>query len=884
MTSPSLGRPPGLHVCALLLASGLAPGFGTAPLLAQSVEAASEPVEASAEPAGEAPGSPLADVPEVLVTARRREEGLQDVPLSVVAFSNAQLQAHGLNSDYDIANLTIGFRTLQQTGRDTDRPTIRGMSAPASRGEANASYFIDGVYVSGSISTAVTGAVERVEVLRGPQSAQFGRATFSGAVNYVTKEPTDTVQGELNGRTGTHDDYAISGWSSGPIGDSTFGYLISGSWSDYGGQWNNDLQPGEAGYDADFREPVNEFLLDPPQEGDSTALGAEETRDVLGKLVWRPSEGSEVSLKYGYTKSDDSHFPSLLATDLNCNIPTPENRDQVPWWNTTQADYCGKWTDGGRKNKINLPDISEGVVYILAPILPTEEDPRPEDYSISGTEPGTFREQNRILLQYVQDVRGYTVTTRGAWNKDEFRQLFDLDHTPTRAVWGLFHFDLNRDIEDTSFEIRLDSPADRPVRYGFGGYLYDQNRDAKQRSYVGPTVALSNFFGVNVTTDYPPSVHTDLTNTAVFGSLDVDLNDQWTVALEARYATDEKSLQGGALGTCDGSVCSPNDVKAEFSNTTPRATLRYQPTDDLTTYLLVAKGNKPGDFNAEFFRSGIAPAAVLAGLNGCTPSLPPLVIPCLSQPLAIVDEEEQWTYELGAKANWLDGRLTTNLAVYYIDWQNQGLFTTVNILQTTDTYLTTTIITNVGESEVKGVELETSFQVNDNLSLVANYGYTESTYVKGEDPSLLASTGNGNLHGNYVPGVPKNTLILGASLTGLVGADYTLFFAPDLILNSKRYTSASNLAWIDSETTVNLRTGIQSDRWTATAYVRNLTDDDTPVAVLDFFNFGSIGLENLKAEDLITRRGYLLNGRYPRLYGINPKRGRDWGIELQYRF
>ncbi len=85
------------------------------------------------------------------------------------------------------------------------------------------------------------------------------------------------------------------------------------------------------------------------------------------------------------------------------------------------------------------------------------------------------------------------------------------------------------------------------------------------------------------------------------------------------------------------------------------------------------------------------------------PRRPLLVNPCLAEPLAIVKEEEQWTYELGAKASWLDGRLITNLAVYYIDWQNQGLFTNVKILQTAGTYLTTTIIRNVGQSEVTGI-------------------------------------------------------------------------------------------------------------------------------------------------------------------------------------
>jgi outer membrane receptor protein involved in Fe transport len=856
---------------------------------------------------------PMAGVTEIIVTARKREESLQDVPLSIAAFSAEQLQGRGLLSDYDIANFTVGFRTLQQYGRDGDRPTIRGMGAPANRGEANASYFIDGVFISGSISTAVTGAVERVEVLRGPQSAQFGRATFAGAVNYVTRKPADTFEGEIIGRSGTHDDHGVSGWASGPIGDTTFSYLVSGSWSEYGGQWRNQLkagQPaanpqnagaaGQADYDSDSRLPLRVFLADSPQMADNTRLGAEETTDLLGKLVWRPVEGTEFNLKYGFTKSDDSHFPNLLLTELNCNLPYAGTEGEA-WFPTTNGDYCGKVSADGRINRINLPDIREGVKYRFADTLPSEENPQPENYSIPGQEPGTYREQNRVLLEYIQDVGGYTLTTRGAWNKDDFEQLFDLDHTQTRAIWGLFHIDLQRDIKDKSLEFRVDSPGDLPVRYSLGAYWYDQDRENRQRSYLGPSLVLGDFFtaGGPVTSDFTPSTFIDVTNKAVFGSLDFDLAEQWTLALEARYAKDEKSLSGGALGSCDPDnpgMCSPDQVDLDFSNFTPRITLRYQPTDELMLYFLTAKGNKPGDFNTEFFRAGTHPEAVMAGLNGCSPSLPVLVNPCLPEPLAIIKEEEQWTYELGAKASWLDGRLVTNLSVYYIDWQNQGLFTNVKILQNSGTYLTTTIIRNVGRSEVKGIELETSFRATDQLSLVANYGYTDSRYVEGDDPGLLESTGNGDLSGNYVPGVPKHTLILGANITAPLTAGLTLFVTPDFVLNSKRYTSANNFSWMGNDMTLNLRAGVQADRWTLTGYVRNLTDDNTPVAVLDFFNFGSVDIEGLRDAGLIDAYGNLRNSpitgadsdvdnaRDPRLYGINPKRGRDVGLEFQYRF
>ena len=806
---------------------------------------------------------------EIVVTARKREESLQDVPLSVVALTADQLQSRGLGSDYDIANFTIGFRTLSQTGRDIDRPTIRGMSAPSTRGEPNASYFIDGTFVSGSISTATTSAVERVEVLRGPQSAQFGRATFSGAINYVTKKPTEDFQGQINSRAGTSDDYNVGGWASGPLIEDKLYYVVSANWSHYGGQWNNTLEPGQASYELDTRLPFRQFLLDPPQQGDHSRLGSEETTDVLGKLVWRPAEGSEVSLKYGFTKGDDTHFASLLATELNCYVPVPGTESEV-WYSTSTGYYCGEWKAEGRQNRINIPDLKNGVTYVLA-----NSFANPEDYSIPPSDVGTFREQNRLLLEYVQDLAGFTLTSRASWNHDDFQQLFDLDHTQTRAVWGLFHFDNRRVIEDYSAELRLDTPGDLPLRGSLGLYWYDQDRENKQRSYVGPGVV----FGAGATTtDFPPSTFIDVTNKAVYGSVDWDFAERWTLSLEGRYAEDSKDLSGGALG----GPGVPASVGLSFGNFTPRATVRFQPTDELSLYALVAKGNKPGDFNTEFFRAGIAPAGVNAGLNGCVAPAPPTplpVKPCLAEPLALVREEEQWTYELGAKARWLDGRLTTNLAAYHIDWQNQGLFSTVQILQTAGTYLTTTVIRNVGASKVDGLELETSFQVNDRLSVLANYGYTDSRYVEGTDTVLQELTGNGDIHNRKVPNVPKHTLILGGNVTVPVFEGAEAFLNVDYALSSKRYTSATNFAWIGNDQTVNLRTGLQTGSWTVTAYVRNLLDDDTPVAALDFVNFGTVDVNYP-----VNQYGNLLNDLDPRMFSLSPKRGRDSGLEVQYRF
>ena len=143
------------------------------------------------------------DLEEVIVTARKREENLQEVPLSVTAFSSSTLQDYRMFSPEDIAGFTPGFSFVNSFGRDSDRPVVRGMSNIL--GAPNASFFIDGVYVPGTISSTELQMLERVEVIKGPQAALYGRATFSGAINYVTRRPTNELEGQVTVTVAEHE-------------------------------------------------------------------------------------------------------------------------------------------------------------------------------------------------------------------------------------------------------------------------------------------------------------------------------------------------------------------------------------------------------------------------------------------------------------------------------------------------------------------------------------------------------------------------------------------------------------------------------------------------------------------------------------------------------
>src|SRR5690606_20117185 len=130
--------------------------------------------------------------------------------------------------------------------------------------------------------------------------------------------------------------------------------------------------PGAATWESERRPasfPFKVFLDDPPQQGDHSRLGGEETTDLLTKLLWLPAEGAELTLKYGYTKGEDTHYPVLQAPELNCYLPGPETAGES-WYATTQGHWCGEFTAAGRDIRLNLPDFRNGVRTAATTLAP----------------------------------------------------------------------------------------------------------------------------------------------------------------------------------------------------------------------------------------------------------------------------------------------------------------------------------------------------------------------------------------------------------------------------------------------------------------------------------------------------------------------------------
>lgn len=789
------------------------------------------------------PASAVEDISEIMVTARKREERLQEVPLSITAFDADALKDRNIQSVYDVATFTPNFSfTRNVVGRRLDAPSIRGQFSPLNNfgSEGNVAFYIDGVYISGTASSLTVDNVERIEVLRGPQAAQFGRAAFSGAVNYVTRTPSNEIEGQVYLKGGEDSDYKASAWLSGPLVEDKLLFFTSASWESVDGQWQNSMNPSNrCGRDQSFSDGC--LVMSPRYQGgwpenqpasmqmdDYTELGGESTWNLTGKLTWNVNDALQVNVKAEYTKTDDEHYASLFLpiADFSC---------------------CEIKADGLRA-VMDIANLREGATSgLFGTIVGDEFVP-----STASPAPfiGTQSETRRYLAEGIYTINDWEVSARATLNHQSLESFKDLDRSPYYGPLfaGVFETGELQRWSDHSYEVRVTSPQNQPVRTTAGAYYFRADNNSFQREFPGFCNRVE--YGLpEINGQRSWTLNADKENKAVFGGVEYDMPGNVTLAVEGRYAKDSP-VQYAANGV---------RASTNYYSFTPRATLTWKPTEDLNLYGLVAKGNKPGGYFYGYFD-----AAVIATGPGSTTE-------ALENGDAIIKEENSWTYELGAKTQWLDRRLTANVSVFYIDWKNQAINEVRNIQWVcADTRSTSqvpnNVIRNVGKSTVVGSEVELALAATDNLQLAVNYGLA-STELK--DYKSVIDQVSGiiiDAAGNEAPNVPKNTLTTSATYTrpfGDRGASW--FLRGDYVYNSKTWLEADNIVYVGALNLVNTRFGIESDQWTAIVYIDNLTDDDTPALATQFPNFNNF-------PGVTTA------------YHVIPRRGRNAGLTLLRRF
>lgn len=758
---------------------------------------------------------------EVIVTARKREESLQDVPLSITAFTADMIEQRGIESVYDIARLTPNLSFNQSYGRGVlDRPTLRGQSNLL--GARTVSFVVDGVYIAGNLAADLDDLAQ-VEVLKGPQAANYGRSALAGVISYRTRPPTDALAGKTSITAGTDGYRELSGFLTGPIG-KTLGYKLGARYHSYDGQYTARSSDGR-----------------------SVRLGSEETRRVSGALRWQPVESLDMVLRAFYKLTDDGLFTNHLFTALNCFTGGPPT--------TRGGSYCGRVPTIPRNGAIGV-DLA--------------------DIERAG-EPGIDVDTIMTSLETNWKLGPGTVTAIVAWNKQDADWIFDdfwinapgtnnASQVPGPTIRSAANpGGLSRIIELTNYrsqELRFASDGEGALAWMIGLYHYDEIR----RGFAGaPTYngLLANGMLDPANTGPPgtlrsfaaPSAPASVDNRAVFASANWDISDRWHLALEGRYAKDRLRNERPTVTNC------PRVLDAEFTSFTPRASVRFDITDDANVYVSAARGNRPGSFNTAL----------------CGATLPASEFQRLSQIAPLnVQEDKALTYEVGTKLALADGRMALDVSAFYIDWTNQQYNISEQFRNTAGQLLTTLLTTNAGVTEIKGLEINWRWRISTAWDINAGYGYSDARFVTACDATLATivnamasspacSVGPPfqiDIAGRQTGNAPKSTANAGVALTLPLGDLWTLSARTDASYQGERFGEVYNHASTGSSLRFDARVGLERGAWKVTLWGRNIGNE--------------------RSADSVVRLGNPDNGN--RAYLVHYPEGRQLGLTVGYDF
>jgi outer membrane receptor protein involved in Fe transport len=803
---------------------------------------------------------------EVVVTARKREESLQDVPLPVTALSAADIANRQVTSLDDVAKFTPGLVFSKVFGRATERPVIRGLASVLAGTNASvetgAAYFIDGVYYQGAIQSLDMNDVERVEVIRGPQSALYGRNTYSGAINFVTKRIGDTTTG---GASASFDgeERNISARVAGRLTDWLAG-SVNGRYYDFDGQHVNQLTGRNVG------------------DENSNSFGV--------NLDITPTETTELRLRYQSTRDRDGTRPIFFQSgaDNNC---FPGTRS-LGSYNSTSTDNRNQWFCG---------EVKPGLVYlndapVTRPIVPVNGIPA----TLRGQPPGALIYDTRQGLPFSGVHRdaefasagfrwdimgsGYNLVLNGGWRDEDLKTGADSDHSSVNiiganvngvqpiATGGSSTLDT---FQDWSSELRIESPQEDRLRWMVGIYHYEW----ENKSYRIDFASLGG-------QDRPFQL-SDIINTGYFGSIGFDFTDRLSASLEIRRAEERKGQidWSQVINNQAGPTAAPTYNSAlrgndEWKSTTPRATVDFKLNEDITLYAIYAKGYKPGGFNGA------------VAINNGRPADESFL------------QEESVNYELGMKSQWFDRRLVLNVGVFKMEIDAIQLTTPI----TNSVGAVTSIATNQGDGEITGLEIESRYAVTDNFTVGFTYALADTEFTTGiddfqwqitsgggifnpanpTDPARnLNGQGNASIAGNPFPLAAKHT----ASLTGdysqpVFGGDYRLYVNADLSYTSKKNIQVHNTAFTGSALIAGARIGIETDSWRVGLYGRNLLDEDSLPGATRWLHPYLFGIPAGPAATLDPGLPPTSVAAYSLPRGIfgTLRRERQIGLELNYKF
>lgn len=628
-------------------------------------------------------------IEEVVVTARKKEETLQEVPVAVTVLTENSITAQRIEGIKDLGNVVPGLVTSRVPAGTAGNIYLRGVGTGATTPlvDQAVAINIDGVGVSSAqLMNAGMFDLEQIEVLRGPQALFYGKNSPGGVIAVHTKNPTDEFEAEVSGMYETEtEQLSIRGIVSGPMSD-TLGGRLSLGWSETDKHRFNVQNSDEF-----VTGPVGEQIQTAYSTSDSPV--EMENVFVMGTLLWEPTDNLAATLKVAHLQDDQEGHGNFGFQRTNCGVG-----------NTPQVVYPVSGV-----NNCKLDDnVQQGG---LSPLL-IAVDPHYSNHTGDGF---FYNETNFASLDVRYDIGdSLTLTSVTGYLKNEEDRLSEAATQVAALLGNSREFEL----EQWSQEFRLNSAFNGPVNFTVGAYyeekeIYSGNFVATISDFAfAPVVGV---FGV------PLGRHIneqDGVAYSVFGQVDWELAEQWTLSAGVRYSHEEKeghvsvdNISAQVLDPLAPAVLLQSDVtladdKPDWENFSPELTLSYFFDEDVMFFASYKTAFKSGGFDG-----GYKPITLY-----------------VNEGFGIADdnvynEETVKGFEVGMKSTLLDGTLRVNLTAYSYEYKD------LQLGKLDSSIVPSLKVVNVGAASVDGVELETLWVTPvEGLTLTANVAYGSSEY------------------------------------------------------------------------------------------------------------------------------------------------------------
>jgi outer membrane receptor protein involved in Fe transport len=851
---------------------------------------------------------------EIIVTAQKRAESIQDVPIAVSAFSGAVLEEQRLDGAYDLQTAVPNLVFSGGTG-STPNFNIRGVGAAngvGSTGDSGVLPHHNNVPLTVSrVGVSDFFDVERVEVLRGPQGTLYGRNATGGVLNVITAKPNlEQFSASAGLEIADHDTRKAKGHLNVPLGGA-FGLRLAGNFLERDGYTENvatgndidsrELWSARATLSFEPTESFRSYLLFERFEEDDTRNGGAKTlciKDPGPTTVGTVPVNSAVARNYLSRGCLQGTIYQPAAYGTVNSVATFGGVFSNILGITTGDTFAGQTTDpdlrrvsfyrdpsyDATNDLIEFEtqwDVTDGLMLSLLASYTSDEA-----FTITGSQESDIGFNNT------------PITPGGVYN--------DPQGGPGSGVRTLA-YSSNDDIQRTA-ELRAQSSFDSAVNFNVGVFALSLYRSTRTFTSTNATNAFrqasttqTSFY--DATPGIPVSglghnyffVYTpyDLESQAVFGEVYWRMTDTLKLTVGARYTQDEKSRvyypvnllapvgQGGVVGAPGWNEASVVDEQLDFEETTGRVTLDWQPAEDMLLYLTLSRGYKAGGFNTPVLGASVPP----------------------------YDSEQVDAVEVGSKNILFDGRVQLNASAFLYDYQDYQFAKLDGFASLVDNL----------DVDVQGAEVEALWSPIKGLRLNAQIGFLDTQIKQGSsidpfdrtqgDPSLtyakslqggcvvstaafqnviaainagtlpasaLAPTSNicggglaafglnarpgvpVDLAGNELPSAPQWTLSAGAQYTFALGADWDATLRADYYRQAESFSSHFNNPdyAIKSWENYNASLLLTNSAWDLDVqlYGKNLADDDVIVGL------------TVNSEQLGATRGVQL--LEPRLFGL----------------